>query len=272
MSYSSPVSAQFLYDRLEEVFQPQRITDMFPKIGLQEDNTPILRKAYTATFASPDVIRTILDRGERDVLLFTHHPVPPAPDLNTGYGVIPGELLERMRAQRVSFFSYHIPMDAPGPYSTGGTLAGAMGCTPYGRWYPQNGAELGALCHSPCETAEELAQRLEQAVGHRVKLYQNGSGALDGGRFAIMAGCAKNSAAYAALAELGVRALVTGVAAPTADWTRANHAQAKAHGISIIAGTHYSTEKFAPMALCGFFRMYGMDAEFLPEKPDFNDL
>lgn len=272
MSYSSPISADFLYERLEEVFQPQRVTDMFSKIGLQADNAAVFHKAYTATFASPDVIQTILDRGEQDVLLFTHHPVPPAPDLSAGYGVIPDGLLEQMREQRVSLFSYHIPMDAPGPYSTGGTLAEAMGCTSYGRWYPQNGAELGALCHSPCETAEELACRLEQAVGHAVKLYQNGGGALEGGRFAIMAGCAKNSGAYAALAEMGVRALVTGVAAPVVDWTRTNHVQAEAYGISIIAGTHYSTEKFAPMALCRFFRMYGLESEFLPESPDFQDL
>ena len=44
-----------LYRWLEWTFQPQTCTEVFPVIGLQEDNTEEITRVYTATFASPEV-------------------------------------------------------------------------------------------------------------------------------------------------------------------------------------------------------------------------
>ena len=81
--------SQFVYDRLEEQFKPDRVTDIFPKKGLQFDFNTEIRKVYTATFANPSVIREILRRGETDIMLFTHHPRPPMPSLQANYAQIP---------------------------------------------------------------------------------------------------------------------------------------------------------------------------------------
>jgi len=42
--------------------------------------------------------------------------------------------------------------------------------------------------------------------------------------------------------------------------------------ISILAAGHYSTEKFALMAMCRFFEERGLEAEFIGETPNLTDL
>ena len=272
MATTNYVSAQFLYDRLAEQFRPDRCTDVFDKIGVQEHNTDIIGKVYTATFANPTVIKNILARGEENVMLFSHHPRPPMRSLQEGYGMIPQELLDRMREQKVSLFSYHIPLDVVGPYSTGNSLARAMGANPYDAWYPQNGALLGSLCQSGCKTVAELAHRFAATVGHRVSCYPYGSQELIEGKFAIMAGVGRSVDAYRFLEEHHINVMVTGVTAPVTEWGQAIHKAAQEHHITLLGGTHYSTEKFAPKALCRYFENLGVEAEFIEETPDLREL
>ena len=266
------VPAQFLYDRLAEQFRPERCTDVFDKIGVQEHNSDLVSKVYTSTFANPTSIENILDRGEEEVMLFCHHPRPPMPSLREGYGEVPPALLARMKEQSVNFFSYHIPLDVAGPYAPGNTLALAMGANPYDSWYPQNGAMLGALCQTGFETVEQLERRFAATVGHRVGRYSYGDGRLNGGKFAIMAGIARSTDAYKFLEENGINVLVTGVTAAVVDWCEKIHAAAREHRVTLLGGTHYSTEKFALMAMCGYFRNLGVEAEFIPETPDLREL
>ena len=59
---------------------------------------------------------------------------------------------------------------------------------------------------------------------------------------------------------------------PEIPWVARNHAAAKAAGVSLVGGTHYSTEKFAVMEMVKFFQNLGLEAEFLPETPNFAEL
>ena len=45
--------------------------------------------------------------------------------------------------------------------------------------------------------------------------------------------------------------------------TLAFHRLARDHGVNVIGATHYSTEKFACMAMTGYFAKAGVPAEFL---------
>ena len=65
-----------------------------------------------------------------------------------------------------------------------------------------------------------------------------------------------------------VKRLVTGVTAPTVEWSQAIHEAAREHHVTLLGGTHYSTEKFALMSLCPYFRNLGAEAEFIDETPD----
>lgn len=266
------MKAKAVYDILEEYFRPDQCTDVV-KNGIQYDNAEEIEKVYTATFAAEAVINEILSRKEENILLFTHHPLPQrkAPDYKTSK--ISRSLLMKMKENKVSFFSYHIPLDRNGEYSPGNNLAKAMGIIPYDEFYFQDNVFMGVLCNSSFTTAYEVKKRLEKLIGHRAKLYSYGETFLDGGRIAIMAGGASNPDIYEYLAGKGVNTFVTGVTNPQkAEWVSKIHEKAKQYGINLIGGTHCSTEKFACIAMTDFFRKMGLKAEFIDEESDLYDL
>ena len=113
---------------------------------------------------------------------------------------------------------------------------------------------------------------MERVVGHAVKLYRYGEVALSRGRFAIMAGGAKNTQIYEQLRDWGVNTFITGVTNPEVPWVDAIHKAAKANAVNLLGGTHYSTEKFAPMQMCRYFEAFGLPSEFLPETPRMTEL
>lgn len=264
--------AQFIYDCLEAQFKPHLCTDFFDKIGLQYHNTDKVWKVYTATFANPTVIDEIVKRGEKNVMLFTHHPLPPMASLTQGYSIMEEEYIKKLEENEITLFSYHIPLDVYGPYSPSYTLGKALGANVYDSFYEQNGANLGSLCVCGLTKVSELAERFEKALGHPIKVYAHGEEELMGGKFAILPGCAKNPDIYKWLKEQGINTFVTGSAAPVVEWTQKNHAQAEEHGVNILSGTHCSTEKFAPIAMCEFFRNLGVESEFIEEMPYFDEM
>ena len=263
--------AKQVYDALEACFTPWKYSDIFPKKGLQYHNTDMIRRVYVATFASVPVLRKVLDTGVTNTLVFTHHPVPPKPDETGDYGVIPDELLAEMARREVSLFSYHIPMDCHHTYSPARTLALALGMEPFAPFYPQNGGHIGVLCRTACQTVEQVQARLTEAVGHQTSCYAFGP-SLTGGMAAIMPGGARSTEIYQQLHQQGIRLFITGVTNERIDWVRATHDEARRWGVSILGGTHCSTEMFAPRALAPFFREFGLETEYVPDVPNLADL
>jgi hypothetical protein len=69
----------------------------------------------------------------------------------------------------------------------------------------------------------------------------------------------------------GANVFVTGITVRN-DRSKAAHAFAEQHRLSILGGTHYSTEKFACMALVGYFGDIGLPSEFIEGKPVMEDI
>ena len=272
MSAQTGVNAQILYDALETWFEPWRYSDIFPKKGLQFHNTDTVKKVYTATFASIPVLRSILDQNQPDALLYTHHPVPPKPDEDGNYGIIPEDILCEMAEKRLSLFSYHIAMDCNGTFSPAKTLAEALGLETYAPFYPQNGGHIGVLCNTECDTLDALAERMEQTLGHRISKYAFGNSKLENGRAAIMPGGARSLEIYPYLREQGINIFLTGVTNEQISWVKATHVEAERNGVSILGGTHYSTEMFAPLAMERFFARFQLETVFVPDSPNLLDL
>lgn len=269
---SKPMEAQEIYRALEQEFRPWECTEVFSTMGLQYHHTDIVNKVYTATFVSDEVVDVIVSRGETDVLLFTHHPVAQKEDLTKDSPPLTDELVEKLRNNRISVFNYHIPLDRVSPWSPGTNLAKALGLTPYEEFYEQNQVRMGLLCQTPFTTLTQFAQKVEETLGHEIKIYPYGGEELPDGRIALMGGGASNPDIYQWLRARGIRVFLTGMTSPDIPWAAHNHAEAKKHGVSIIGGTHYSTEKYAPMEMVKFFEKLGLDAEFLPETPNFKEL
>lgn len=272
MKKEGGVAAATLYQALEECFEPWRYTDVFPKIGVQFHNTGLVKRVYVSTFASAPVLRKILDADQPDSLLFTHHPVPPKPHEDGDYGSISEAMLGEMEEKRLSLFSYHIPMDCHRVYSPARTLAEAIGMEPYSPFYPQNGGYIGVLCRAGCDTLDELAARLEEALGHRISQYRFGGEALENGRAAVMPGGARSLEIYRFLRENGINTFITGVTNEEISWVKATHDEARRQGVNILGGTHYSTEMFAPRAMARFFARFCLDTAFVADAPNMLDL
>ena len=266
------MTAKELYAVLEEEFRPWECTEVFERIGLQFHNTDVVKKVYTATFASSEVLDQLEQRGASDCLLFTHHPVPQKEDLMKEYPPIPRNLVERLAANRITLFTYHIPLDRIGPWSVGINLAKAIGVTPEEEFYEQNQVNMGLICNSPYETVSELAEAIRRELGHDVKIYPYGEDKLPGGRIALMGGGASNPAIYEELRSKGINVFFTGMTTPAVPWISRIHEAAKEAGVTLIGGCHYSTEKYAPMAMVKFFEGLGMEAEFIEETPHLGEM
>jgi putative NIF3 family GTP cyclohydrolase 1 type 2 len=108
-------------------------------------------------------------------------------------------------------------------------------------------------------------------VGHDTRLYPYGGVEIRGGRVGVCAGGGNDADVVADLIENGVNVLVTGVSVENAH-SAPVHAMEKEHGISLLGGTHYSSEKFACIAICGYFAKLGIDAEFVEDVAGLADL
>ena len=265
-------TAQEIYAALEAEFRPWECTEVFDTIGLQYENTENIRKVYTATFASGEVLDELERRGATDCLLFTHHPVPQKENLMKEYPPIPQELVERLAANRITLFTYHIPLDRIGPWSVGVNLAKAIGVNPFEEFYEQNRVRMGLLCDSPYESVSQLADAIAAVLGHPVKIYPYGDDMLTGGRMALMGGGASNPAIYEELRSKGINVFFTGMTTQRVPWIARIHEAAKAAGVTLIGGCHYSTEKFAPMEMVKFFQGLGLEAEFIEETPHLDEM
>lgn len=264
------IDAKVLYEELERFFQPAAYRDMAAN-GLLADHAETIYKVYTATFSSDQVIAQLRERSASDCLLFTHHPGAQHPE-NMPPVYFSKETLQYMEQNRISHYSLHLPMDQINPYSPGISFAKVLGLTPYDRFFEEGGAVMGLFCTGSFDTCSQVLQKIESVVGHACRLYRYGEELLCDGRVALIAGGAEGTAFYDALRDAGIGLLITGVGTREADWFAPSHKAAEAAGVSILAAGHYSTESFALMEMCRFFRQRGVEAAFLPETPLLQDL
>lgn len=162
-------------------------------MGVVCDNSESVEKVYTTVFPSKKVMKSVLERGEKDILLFVHHPatwdIRKAPevfkvmDRNHRYG---GEGIKNQKVALV----------------TGG--------------------------------------------GNKIDFLEE-------------------------IAEKGINLLVSGVTTRN-EYSQEAHNYAKNKGISILGGTHYSTEKFACIRMCKYFEKQGLSSMFVEGEPVLEDL
>ncbi len=243
--------------------------------GLILDNAKAISKVYTAVFPSEKVLRRILDSNERDILLFTHHPMiwDPSPDRKPFIN-IPHELLGPLKEHRVSYYAIHIPLDAVGPYSTGVSFAKALGVPSERYFFEYGGVEVGVVGTIDLTGLSEFAERVRKAVGHEVKVWTYGSDVIKDSRVAVVGGGGCEPEIASDIADMGVNTYVTGITRimetypPSAQF----HEVCKDNEINAIGTTHYSSEKFACVAMVDYFEKLGVPAEFIEDEPLLSDM
>jgi putative NIF3 family GTP cyclohydrolase 1 type 2 len=181
------------------------------------------------------------------------------------------ELLPKLQQQQISVYTLHTPLDMNGEYSTGTNLAKALGITIEGEFYEYYGVKVGVYGKTDLKKPEELAGRLKSVVGHKIKLWKYGSDKILKKKVAVVGGGGNNVEGIEEIIELGINTYVTGVTALN-DFSKKVHEFEKENEINIIGGTHYSTEKFACIALTEYFEKIGLNCEFIEDQPVLEDI
>jgi putative NIF3 family GTP cyclohydrolase 1 type 2 len=239
-------------------------------MGVVCDNAQEIKRAYSAVFPTPEVMKKVL-KGGQDSLLFVHHPsiwdITKAPNV---FYQMDRELLTKFRENRISIYNLHTPLDNFGEYSTSVSLALVLGIKPNQAFAPYNGGLAGAFGRTSCKNVTELQKRFAAAVGHNVKLYGYGYPDVKNGIVAVVAGGGNSVDILEEIAGAGVNTFVTGITANNSHSADA-HEYAKKHGINVLGGTHYSTEKFACMEMCKYFKKMKLPCKFIEGKPGMLD-
>lgn len=284
------MNAQDLYKKLDTDFEIDKLSDDWEGIDLGEhltekfkqtymglviDNAEVIEKVYTSVFPSEKVIQEILEKKEKNVLLFTHHPrIWDTKIAGFPFRDISNELLLKMRENNISLYTLHVPLDKNGEYSTTVNFARAIGVEREEDFCEYYGALVGVIGKSKVNTISELAEVVRKVVGHEVKVWNYGSEKIANQKVAVVAGGGNGSEMIEEIVPLGINVYVTGVTNMNPDYQPSIdfHVFAKENKINVIGATHYSSEKFACMAMCRYFQKQDLPCEFIADEPDTDDL
>jgi putative NIF3 family GTP cyclohydrolase 1 type 2 len=244
-------------------------------MGLVLDNTAEVEKVYTATMPDLDILEKLIQTNQTDLLLFSHHAMGYDPAI-TGipFYDIPRKYLEKLKQQRISFYVLHVPLDLNGEYSTAVTLAKHLKLDIIDEFCEWEGKKAGVVCKTDIKTATGLVKHVKSILGHEIKLIKNGDDNIRGGRVAIAAGGGSVGFVAVELAELGINTYITGCTreVPAVDFITDFHKISREERINVIGATHYTTEKFACIAMVDYFEKLGVPAEFIEGKYFLEDL
>jgi len=250
------------------------LTEKFKKrsMGLVCDFATEINRVYTAVFPSGKIMQKILDDGIQDAMLFVHHPaiwdIRKAPEV---FQQIDRGLLQQFKDRKISIYNLHVPLDNYGEYSTSVTLMKALGAKPEKAFAPYFGSLSGIFGKIDLQTVQDLRKRFEEAVSHKVSLYNYGDNEIKNKTMAVIAGGGNNIEMLEGVVKAGINTFVTGIAVKN-NHSREAHEFAEKNKINILGGTHYSTEKFACIAMCDYFRKMGLLCEFIEDKPVMEDI
>lgn len=263
------------WDKID--FDAEFVTENFRKrfIGILADNTEEINKVYTAVFPSEKVMQEILERKEKNILLFTHHPVDwriregqsPFVNLNRS-------LLQKFKENKISIYTLHTPLDRNGKYSTSVNFAKALGVIQIGEFAEYFGFLSGIIGTTDCKNIFEIAKKFKEAVGHEIKVWNYGADEITDNKVAVVAGGGNDPEILSEITKLGINTFLTGVTYPNQNYEPSlqAHKVAKENKINVIGGTHYSTEKFACIKMVDYFKKLGIQSEFIRDNPDTGDL
>lgn len=240
-------------------------------MGLVCDFATEINRVYTAVFPSRKVMQRILEDGTQDAMLFIHHPsiwdIRNAPVV---FQQMDRKLLQQFKDKRISIYNLHVPLDNFGEYSTSVTFAKALGIKPEKPFAPYFGALAGVFGKTDIATVRDLKIKFQDSVGHKVGLYNYGDNEIKERTVAIVAGGGLVES-IDEIAQNGINVFVTGITV-ISDHSKRAHEFAEKHRINILGGTHYSTEKFACIAMIDYFKKFGLPSEFIEDKPIMEDI
>jgi len=258
---------QYMPELEAYIFDNFKIKNM----GLLCDFTEIVNNVYTAVFPSENVLKNIIGKGGQAMLFVHHASIWDLKKSSNGFYNMDISLLENLKEKQISIFCYHVPLDNFSEYSTSKTLADALGIEIIKPFIEYNGGICGIIGKTKYKTVNELQKKYSEVVGHETKIYQYGNNEIENNIVGICAGGGNDIFVVEELIKNNINTLITGISLKN-DFSAKIHEFEQNNKINIIGGTHYSSEKFACMAMCKYFSKFGLSAEFIEDEPCLEDM
>jgi dinuclear metal center YbgI/SA1388 family protein len=225
-----PASVKDVLAEADRLLEPQRFEDYGPN-GLQVPGPDEVSTIATGVSAHAELFE--LAAGERAGLLLVHH------GLFWGSGAVPIDAVLKRRLQilfdaDMALAAYHLPLDAHPELGNNALLARALDAESYVPFARHHGEPIGVLARLPGDglAPRELFDRVRTITSREPLVFDAGPEVVRS--VAIVSGAGADYLGEAQAA--GADALLTGEVAERA------MAQAREHGLHLIAAGHYATE------------------------------
>lgn len=249
------------------------LTDGFKQtgMGLMCDFTNSIEKVYTTVFLSDKVLSNIVSDNVINALIFSHHPTNWDIKNHNGNYAATEDYIIKLRERNISIYFLHHPLDNYGHYSTCKTLADKLKINIEKPGFLYFGAMCGVIGTTDLKNINEMHGHYSKALGHETSLYQYGQDNIQGEKIAVCPGGGNAPFVLDEMLKNDIKILITGVTIVN-EHSEKTHKLEKENHINLLGGTHYSSEKFAPMAMCKYFSNLGLPTEFVEDAPNLYDL
>jgi len=234
------------------------------------DFTDEINKVFTAVFPSEKIMQQIINSWTQNAMLFLHHPMiwdirktPVFENMNKN-------LLEEFKKNNISVYALHVPLDDFWEYSTSVNLAKALNIKIKEKFLPYFWAFAWVVWEIENQSLDEMKDIFSKAVWHEVKLYDYSNGKINNNKVAIIAWWWLTEWIQE-VKDKWVSLFITGISAKN-DHSEKTHKFAEENAISILWGTHYSTEKFACIDMKKYFEKLWIQSEFISDDPVLEDM
>lgn len=239
-----------LRQSLDALLQPERFKDYGPN-GLQVEGKARIERLVSGVTASKALIDAAI-AARADAILVHHGLFWRGQD-----GRVTGwmkQRLQRLLAHDINLFAYHLPLDAHPQWGNNAQLGQRLGWVADAHFGEQ---ELGCVASAVYDSAQAVAQQLEQVLGRPVTLVAaEGCPARPVRRVAWCTGGAQGY--FEAAIAAGADVFVTG------EISEPQTHLAREMGVAFIAGGHHATERYgAPAVAAQVAQAHGLSHVFI---------
>ena len=244
--------------------------------GLMLRGGETVDQVFCAAFPCPEVVEEVLGKTKGKALLFLHHPV----DMEvSGVGFLPisPEMLERMKAQGISVYACHAPMDCHDEIGTNASMVQAFQIAIEEQFARYGHGYAGRVGTIQPTSLHDLIEKGKRVFG--VERVETGGGRpTTVTRVAIVAGGGDEAALMEEAERLGAQAYITGewytrtepLEEEERRWAEANRAECRAYaassGMAMLGFSHAATEYLVmKRQMADYFRRQGLEVECLPQ-------
>ncbi|MGB7054523.1 MAG: Nif3-like dinuclear metal center hexameric protein, partial [bacterium] len=154
------VYARAGYD-YQEVFEPgfcEKFNGLMLRAGTD------VKKVFCSAFATPDIMKSILDSDASDALLFLHHPVDMEV-CGVGFLPIPASVIAELRKRKISIYGCHAPLDCHDEIGTNAAIVQALGVTVDKSYIEYGLGYAGRMGSIKCEKISSLLKKIRDIFG-----------------------------------------------------------------------------------------------------------